>query len=145
MGDLVEWLREQLDEDDRIARGTGQPGTSWQGLEMDGELRDDANAGTVAYIPRAETRAHIARHDPARVLREIDAKRQVLATHTITVEKVDAPPFDSFTGTRNPDEYTVTCAVCGWSSDDPTSACLTLRLLALPYADRPGYRDDWRP
>lgn len=32
---------------------------------------------------------------------------------------------------------------CTWvtESDD----CLTVRLLALPYADWPGYRDEWRP
>jgi hypothetical protein len=29
-----------------------------------------------------------------------------------------------------------------WGADWP---CLTLRLLALPYADRPGYREEWRP
>lgn len=117
MDELVQWLREQLDEDEQIARGTGQPGTSWQGLEMDGELRDDANAGTVAYIPRAETRAHIARHDPARVLREIDTKRRLIGrinTHA---------------------------TIMGW---DEVHGDL-LRSLALPYADRPGYRDDWRP
>lgn len=29
---------------------------------------------------------------------------------------------------------------------DPTPApCSTLRLLALPYSDRPGYREEWRP
>jgi hypothetical protein len=41
-------------------------------------------------------------------------------------------------------------ALCSWSQDgndthyrdDP---CETLRLLALPYADQPGYREEWRP
>jgi hypothetical protein len=28
---------------------------------------------------------------------------------------------------------------------DLSAPCPTLRLLALPYADRPGYRDEWRP
>ncbi|MFE7966149.1 DUF6221 family protein [Streptomyces cellulosae] len=86
MDDLVQWLRAQLDEDERIARGTGQPGTSWQNVDMDGELRGDVNAGTVAYVPREETRAHIAAWDPARVLREIDAKRQALAHYARVCE-----------------------------------------------------------
>lgn len=130
MGDLVEWLREQLDEDDRIARGTGQPGTSWQGLEMDGELRDDANAGTVAYIPRAETRAHIARHDPARVLRETEAKRRTIA--------LCEPPLVDVTGPQDTERQFIPGEGPPWGLD-------VLKLLALPYADRPGYRDDWRP
>lgn len=79
MDDLVVWLGRQLDDDERIARGTGQPSLSWRNVDMDGELRDDVNAGTVAYVPREGTRAHIARHDPARVLREVEAKRQLLA------------------------------------------------------------------
>ncbi len=29
--------------------------------------------------------------------------------------------------------------------DDTELAALTLALLALPYSDRPGYRDEWRP
>ncbi|MFI7607700.1 DUF6221 family protein [Micromonospora sp. NPDC049366] len=32
---------------------------------------------------------------------------------------------------------------CAWVLKG--EACLTLRLLALPFADRPGYRDEWRP
>jgi hypothetical protein len=88
---------------------------------------------------------HIAEHDPARVLREIDAKRRIIAEHSLTVEKTDAAPYDSVTGERCPDEYSVTCALCGWVSDDPTSGCLTLRLLALPYADRECYREEWSP
>lgn len=30
-------------------------------------------------------------------------------------------------------------------SDDPAEPCPTLRLLASAYADRPGYREEWRP
>ncbi|MER6834265.1 DUF6221 family protein [Streptomyces cellulosae] len=123
----MQWLRAQLDEDERIARGTGQPGTSWQNLDMVGELRDDVNAGTVAYIPREETRAHIAEWDPVRVLREIDAKRQLIHRYERAMENRRAHP------------------------DDLASAGALLalhgavKLLALPYADRPGYREEWRP
>ncbi|MFI6604798.1 DUF6221 family protein [Nonomuraea sp. NPDC050536] len=31
-----------------------------------------------------------------------------------------------------------------WATDDPTSACETLRLLALPYASHHEYRKEWR-
>lgn len=55
---------------------------SWQNLEMDGELRDDRNAGTIAMIPRRLVRAHIALHDPAAVLARVAAERDILWEHT---------------------------------------------------------------
>lgn len=76
---------------------------------------------------------HIARHDPARVLREVDAKRQLLALHAVdyrerperVLGEVDDPFCAECVGERYP--------------------CATIRLLALPYVDRPGYREEWRP
>jgi hypothetical protein len=53
---------------------------------------------------------------PARVLREIDAKRQIVERYAWLREHGDTG------GTA-------------W----------VLPLLALPYADRPGYREEWRP
>lgn len=45
-----------------------------------------------------------------------------------------------------------TCRVCTvWDEDDDWQArgylspCPTVRLLALPYADREGYQEEWRP
>lgn len=38
------------------------------------------------------------------------------------------------------------CAICWW--DGPRAQaypCETLMLLALPYADHPDYREEWRP
>jgi hypothetical protein len=123
MGELVVWLRAQLDEDERIARSAGL--ASWQNVDMDGELRDDVNAGTVAYTPRVETRAHIARHDPARVLREIDAKRDIVGDLAEVIRWAERKSLD----------YQDGADVCE----------RTLKRLALPYADSPGYREEWRP
>jgi hypothetical protein len=66
------------------------------------------------------TARHIAEHDPARVLREVEAKRQI----------VDL------------------CADMLWHDDRGPDYVSngTLWLLALPYADRPGYRgEEWKP
>lgn len=124
--DLVQWLRAQLDEDERIARGTGQPSLSWQNFDMDSELRDDVNAGTVAYTPREGTRAHIAAHDPARVLREIDAKRAIVDRYAEVADSdIDLP---------NDPEYAYANAYGE-----------VVRQLATAYADRPGYLESWRP
>ena len=39
-----------------------------------------------------------------------------------------------------------TCvATFSWGSEVVSGPCATLRLLALPYADHPDYREEWRP
>lgn len=130
--DLVAFLRARLDEDERVARSTKQNGLSWQNFEMDGELRDDRNAGTVAsVIP--ETREHIARHDPARVLREVEAKRRILDVH--------APePLSEYVRKSY-------CEVCQCYADgivEGAYPCATVALLASMYSDHPDYRPEWR-
>lgn len=63
---------------------------------------------------------------PARVLAEVDAKRRILAEHPWRHE----PDWPS--GRQ--------CRQC--ATEHP---CTTLRLLALPYAGHPDYREEWRP
>lgn len=56
---------------------------------------------------------------------EVEAKRRILKAHA-----------------EHPDPYIAGfCRTCG-RTDGP---CDTLRLLALPYADHPDYREEWRP
>jgi hypothetical protein len=80
---------------------------------------------------------------PAHLLRDVEAKRAILGLHLIEAKKADITPFDPQTGERNPDEYEVTCDICGWVSGTPGSACPTLRNLAAVYSDHPGYRQEW--
>jgi hypothetical protein len=68
--------------------------------------------------------AHIAHWDPARVLAECAAKRRIVAHHTPAYDPRGLKPRD----------------VCLHPSDNP---CPTLRLLAQPYRDRDGYRQEW--
>jgi Family of unknown function (DUF6221) len=65
--------------------------------------------------------AHINRWRPARVLAECDAKRRIVAEHA------DIDPCDAHDAAFK------------------SIPCDTLRLLALPYADHPGYRSEWAP
>jgi hypothetical protein len=72
---------------------------------------------------------HIARHDPARVLAEVDAKRRIIEQHHCSG---------------------VTCPRCSLGTEDgevvfERDPCGTLRLLALPYAGHPDYRGEWAP
>lgn len=93
--DLVAFIRARLDEDERIAREAG--GDEWiQGektVDWDDETDDEITAPS-GYIMRGDDDAvvydegtpspkqatHIARFDPARVLRGVDAKRRIVAS-----------------------------------------------------------------
>jgi hypothetical protein len=66
---------------------------------------------------------HIARHDPARVLAECEAKRRIVAHWP--------DPFGNWDHTQ--------------ASAAKAVKDHALRALALPYADHPDYRDEWRP
>ena len=120
MDDLVQWLRAQLDEDERIAR-EAKPGP-WHA--EGGSVY--ATHPTDEVVDYSESADHIAEWDPARVLRELDAKRRLLVVH-----RPYAP---------EPDQSCLGCA-----GGITFTSCPVVRLLALPYADRPGYREEWRP
>lgn len=127
MDDLVQWLRAQLDEDERIARAAG--GVGWLRAEHPGEtvVIFDSRGEPVVYDegwPTEEQQAHIAEWDPARVLREIDAKRQIIDQH------------ERYAAERRR-------MMGGWDPQSDDSPILAA--LAAVYADRPGYREEWRP
>lgn len=138
MDDLVRWLGVQLDEDQRIAeaaRGQGEGRWHHETSYPNGYVYD-GGVQPVVYdesTPSPEEAEHIAAHDPARVLREIDAKRRIMECHEAWVAS-------------NGDTI---CGRCGREHIDGRPGghfpCQTLRLLALPYADRPGYVEEWRP
>jgi hypothetical protein len=72
---------------------------------------------------------HIATYGPGRMLAEVDAKRQLID------ERADAVDLPGDPGDDEP-EYAYGYAR---ALDD------ALRLLALPYAGHPDYRQEWRP
>jgi hypothetical protein len=133
VNELVEWLRAQLDEDERVAKAVARqadlrPSRRGRTAQWSAYLEggDDGWAiesadGDHSFVVVVESVAHhIARHDPARVLVEVEAKRRLLdwLVQVAAVADADSYPIDSDTA---------------------------LRLLATVYADRPGYRDEWRP
>lgn len=135
--DLVAWLRAQLDADEQAARAAS-PGPWTVNDESYAETIYDANGqdvvsggrwnGEASVFDSTEDAIHIARWNPARVLAEIDAKRRI-------IDRYLAGDTD-MGSTHGPD----------WN--EPESRQLgedVLRLLALPYAGQPGYRDEWRP
>lgn len=147
MSDLAEFLRARLDEDERATRQIGPE--SWHAHYGDSASYDHPDPAfvqtdggeDVAVMERYSIHdaTHIARHDPARVLREVGAKRQIVKLHGPVILRGGA-------GAKYFDTITV-CTSCEPSHQFPESAfpCATLRLLALPYTDHPDYRPEWSP
>lgn len=87
-------------------------------------------------FPRANAE-HIARHNPARVLLEIEAKRKRLKLHT----PVHVPYID-----HNRIQQTgLVCEVCGDGGETPGALwpCATVKTDALPYAAHPDFKPQW--
>ncbi|MCX5137561.1 DUF6221 family protein [Streptomyces sp. NBC_00340] len=134
MDELVKWLGEQLDEDKRIAQATTdrQPYDEWgaAGDDREGETARKfwsvVSIASMEQIPAARDLAtFIAEHDPARVLREIEAKRQALA-HFERIRQ----------HARQGDEAYVLAE---------GAVSKQIQIMATAYADRPGYLEKWRP
>jgi hypothetical protein len=130
--DLVEFLRARLDRDEQMARACS--GSPWQATPAGTVGTDpgpgDPGAGEPAFVATAENGAyaeHIARHDPARVLAEVAARRRIL------------------------DEYEKQSWILGQGHRTPELEAAqevrerVLRLLALPHASHPAYQEEWRP
>lgn len=137
--DLADWLLEQINEDERLALaaagwrpdGTTRAGGRWT-REGVNSVVDEASHSVVwgdGPAPDDAQAAHIVAFAPARVLAESEAKRRLLVLHRLEWSADDEP-----------------LAFC--AHDQRTAGlypCSTLLLLALPYADREGYREEWRP
>lgn len=128
--ELVEFLKARLDEDEEAAQAAmeGSEGR-WEQDDPErypGRIFDD-HGEPVSYDeghPTAAQAAHIVRHDPARVLCDVEAKRQMIRVFT---ERYRAC-WDQLAAT-----------IHGKALND------VLRFLALPYANHENYREEWRP
>lgn len=161
MNDLASWVLEQIAEDERTARAATpgpwryNPAKEWHspeelakppimrlpGEEFVGAGPLDATIGVAATGPADDPQsmvnaAYIATWDPARVLAECDAKRKIIAMweDPAAVRSLPEGVHDG----RDDDEMEAQVA-----SAEAINA--VVHLVALPYADRPGYREDWRP
>lgn len=154
---LLLFLGQRFDEAERIARAAhaADPGPwrasastredsglrTGQGSGMvfaaDGEPLWDCE-GTSILCMTAASSVHTAHHHPQQMLADVAAKRRIVALHAPVVLRGGA-------GARYFDTTTV-CRSCE-PPQFPEHAfpCPTLRLLALPYADRLGYKPEWAP
>ncbi|MFC9247766.1 DUF6221 family protein [Streptomyces sp. NPDC057136] len=133
MDDLVQFLRDRLDEGEAVARAATQGDWVWS---REFVTPPGYHHRTIGPLEPGDA-AHIARHDPARVLREVEAKREILRWHSTPHTVVDG--FCADEGGPCTHRGEAECTLCGGTG------CPTLRLLALPYADHPDYQETWRP
>lgn len=146
---LIAFLRARLDEDEAAANAAAE--TFGGAARWGADHTTDPDYGTEHFlhigdrtIPaglpgdrdeplRADEVAHIARHDPERVLAEVEAKRRTMECH------------ESWVAANGE----TICGRCGREHVDGRPGghfpCQTLRLLALPYAEHPDYRTEWTP
>lgn len=121
---LVEFVEARLADDERIAREVEQRGP-WAVSEYEGSLYE-TDYGVFALGPYGGSVVggeHVVRHDPARVLRDVAAKRRLLAlakTHLRFDEHHPSPFYAGFGETM-------------------------LISLAAPFADHPDYSSEWSP
>lgn len=128
MDDLVRWLEEQFAEDERIARATHPTFLAWEYDECVRQIRDMGNGNELANVlPRHAYGEHMTEHDPARVLREIDAKRATIREYEKALRMRDEL-VPNTSGYRHWDNRSFGLYVA-------------LRHTAAVYAHRPGYAE----
>jgi hypothetical protein len=136
--DLLAFLCARIDEDERVAMAAARAANTdtW----IDGAEGSVLGIGGDMHLRGAvnsidDIGPHIARWDPARVLAEVEAKRRILEEHRLASYRASW------------DEDQDICGTCRYDNglDVYPYPCPTVRLLALPYADHPDYRDEWGP
>jgi hypothetical protein len=154
MDELITFVKARLDEDEAAAKRASRDkaaGDAWHaGGAGDGwtqagtpVLRPDEGPAAMAIGDYAA--AHIARHDPARVLREVEAKRAIAALHAFSVHREEQRAFAQEIAQGKPPVFWVDmhdCALCGWF-DAEAGGCLTVRHLAAVWDGHPDYRQEW--
>lgn len=125
--DITEFLRARLDDDEAYAlmafADHNEAGPEWS-EPWNGGVLTGGRGGEVVDTFDSGLSSHMARHDPARVLREVAAKRAILLQYTD--------------------------AVTDWEEDreapDAVSALrIVVRLMASVYSDHPDYQQEWAP
>ena len=117
---LADFLRARLGEDEAVARAAAVD--QW-GYEV-GSREGFQWASLVLSAERdtsPEQDEFIDRHTPARVLADVEAKRRIVDEATNYTPELEHGDNGE------------------WAFD------VTLRLLALPHASHPDYRNEWRP
>lgn len=131
MSEIVEFLKARLDEDEARAQ---------HALNAD-----------LDHLPTVECRCGRRLHlggDADRALREVEAKRRIIAMHHLA--ELECPQSEG--DYRCCEEYTCQCQIDALDLRDAVEVrdqhaewpCPTVRALAAVYADHPEYDPEWR-
>jgi len=133
--DLIAFLHARLDEDEAAARGA-----------KDSPWYAEDSILAVAHTWPQEA-AHVARHGPARALREVEVGRKRLtlyldAKETLAAALKKAPPDDDPAAAHS---YVRERINVNQASGRFTALETSVRLDAMTYSDHPDYRQEWKP
>jgi hypothetical protein len=148
---LTDFLLARIADDEAAARDAmDRAGAIWH-RELGRSIQDQNGGHVVDYVDDDDAAAHIARHDPARVLAECEAKRRIVQFHKSWPVLAETPP------TLEADPRDVTAMTyrmskqIAWTTEQkyretfgeepPTGPML--RALAAVYADHEDYRAEW--
>lgn len=136
---IVEFLEARIAEDEAVAKAARpgpwryEPGcSSGPRVSLTDFLMvpEDVGAPCNDMIPYLDSR-HIARQDPARILREVAAKRAVI------------------TQSREADEYYAHMSgngrIASMAAGNVNACAAILKALASVYDDHPDFSEEWRP
>jgi len=126
--DLTAFVRARLDEDEAaaLAAGGGVHCQEWDALpagHQESCVEDGHGDGVVGPYEGSPTLAqarHIARHDPGRALREVEAKRDILTAYI----KTEAG---------------------GYRGEGWIAFRFAVETLAMVWSDHPDCRPEWKP
>lgn len=95
---------------------------------------------------------HIAFHNPAHALAQVDSTRRILDLHALIWRNIGWLETDADGTHDEAYEELEVCGHCvpkhshfGSRAEVPTGPCQTIRLLGMACAHLPGYREEWRP
>ncbi len=142
--DLAAWIRTQLDEDERKARAATAGPWRWVDpllkktkLALVGDQDSTVLlAASADAHPSAGDAEHIANFDPPRALAEVESKKRILDEILNFEARIDGEWGCC---------HSAEDIAAGLCPDPSYMFTAALRALALPFADRPGFREEWRP
>lgn len=136
----VHWRWVDADSDEVLPLDPALDAMLAEGGRVRMESAEEFETGSVGQLPafavsyceevRTVIAGHIVRHDPARVLREVAAKRQIIDMHEAMQAGVEASAGTVLAGAAK-----VRLGAYG----------NVLRALASAYSDRNGYQPGWAP
>ena len=130
---IVEFLEARIAEDEAVAKNVASAGEWTSGSTYGMFVSVEARCGTVVSGEWERQDAnHIARHDPARVLREVAAKRAIIEAADEASDLDMSIDNDRRVGRRD-------------MTEEPYLGDVILRALAASYADHPDFDEEWRP